>query len=439
VQEGLVKILLAYGSAMSRIDDMKLFGGVSGGRTGREILEAVVQSSEWEFKTNKDGRTTPITKDHDLRVLTNPWTKHPHWPGPTAKFRTWEEYRDKLYQECEEWRPDIVICAVAVSNYTPRFVTQTGKYTRTEVPCVAGKIDSRDFDRLLIEMEKTPSVIGGVRNRIGQDAVLVGFKLTSHGWKEAMLRHAEQVLTEAQCDLVIANDLKRGLENKWAVYPTSGDKLAVPIATEEILAEAIRIKKAKDSGYYRTVERAEIEPQLADIESAYGIEEAWEWATSAWANLGYAMNPHGTFALRLPDPPGGFVTTTRGKREVFRIRHAQGEGPLTFVWKVDHEKREVVVGHHQFSQEHATLNAPLLARIFQQSHSVQVILHLHRYLRSATHPYVPPATAAEVTYADKGLSANDGFNIEGHGSIKCFYHADLGKIMAFVQDGENWA
>ena len=68
-----------------------------------------------------------FSKDNKVHALTNPWMPPQpaqamgFWAGQES-FRTWDEYRDKLYHSCEEWKPDIVVCAVAVSNYTPTWV-----------------------------------------------------------------------------------------------------------------------------------------------------------------------------------------------------------------------------------------------------------------------------------------------------------------------------
>ena len=182
-----MKILLAYGSALARIDDMKLFGGISGGRTGREIFES----------------------DHDaeVRVLTNPWLAKPLTEGKPKgykdifqTFKTWEEYQELLYDQCKEWQPNIVICAVAVSNYTPDWIVENVSQVHSWPPelhhfKVDGKIDSRRTPSITLQMSKTPNIIEQVRNlgNLGRDVVLVGFKLTSHGDQEALVKHAETV------------------------------------------------------------------------------------------------------------------------------------------------------------------------------------------------------------------------------------------------------
>jgi hypothetical protein len=445
----MTSVTLAYGSALSRIDDMKLLGGVSGGRTGREILSCC----------SEDERDRVV-------VLTNPWIpehKLENYEHVTRhNFRTWDQYRDLLYASCDSGPPDIIICAVAVSNYTPTYVVQTGVTHPSEEPvasspCVKGKVDSRLYSRLLVELEKTPNILGGVRNRVGRDPVLVGFKLTSSGDERYMLECAQMVLEEAECDLVIANDLKLGLGRKWAVTPTG----SFEIRTGNIMPLAERILACKQSGFYRSIVRNEVEPQHRDIENVtLGVSSAYRTAATLWERLGDLMKPHGCLAVRIKG--GGFVTTTRGKRgEHVGVRYTSGlsgNGVLTAVWGMNHDGRTVLVGRGEFSQEKATLNAPLLDRLFAREPNHRVLIHLHRQIKGApTVPYVPPGTVAEANLADQAHYPADPpesedadptvrdlldpmtLNIEGHGSVACFQTTGVEEIVAWVEDKEKWA
>jgi hypothetical protein len=425
-----MKILMAYGSALSRIDDMKLMGGVSGGRTGKEILDSMVEC---------------LPSGAKVRTLTNSWVPLANlavtkFSDGREHFRTWEEYQQLLYGHCHNWKPDIVICAPAVSNYTPRYVVEEFAPNvadgKAHVPCVKGKVDSRHVEELLVKFKKTPNILGGVRHRIGEDAVLVGFKLTSHGDLDKLIEHAQHVLEESRADVVVANDLELGLGRKFFVTPVGwweGD-------TKDIAVVAKGIWERKHSGFYRSRCRADVEPDHKNIENKTpGTDEAYTTASALWDRLGDQMKPHGCLAVRIKG--GGFVTTTRGKSGLHEgVRYTgntYGSGCLTAVWAVDHTERTVLVGHHQFSQEKATLNAPLLAKMFELHPDVKVIVHLHRYLKNAlTTDYAPPGTVAEMKLAHPEIRA---FNIQGHGSIATFVTDDVDRIMRWVKDPETWA
>lgn len=447
-----MKILLAYGSAMARIDDMKLLGGISGGRTGREILNSVRWGLKAPLEWDLERQGTPpaiLPENSEVVALTNPWllaAQYPPGSMVTETFRTWEQYRDLLYRRCEEWEPDIVLCAPAVSNYIPQWIAQNqappGTIGRLGVITwgpVAGKIDSRETDLLTIQLARTPNILGGVRNLIGRRPVLVGFKLTSHGDLDRLTEHAQHVLRESDSDFVVANDLKLGLGRKFFVTPTG----YIEKEAADIIPFAWDILKAHIGGFYRTIERADIEPRHKNIEAeTEGVVKAYETGAFLWDDLGNQMTPHGCLAVRIKG--GGFVTTTRGKQGQHRgVRYAtnvSGTGCLTAVWEVNHRDHSLLVGRQEFSQEHATLNAPLLDKLFEAHPDVKVIVHLHKYLKDVpTFPYQPPGSFFETIMADERVGSPRSFNIEAHGSIATFTTDDHDEIAKWVDDPENWA
>jgi hypothetical protein len=93
------------------------------------------------------------------------------------------------------------------------------------------------------------------------------------------------------------------------------------------------------------------------------------------------------------------VTTGRGKRELDSIAQ---------VVCVNHGKRFV----YTQGAEKASLNAPLLARLFENPH-VDAILHCHHQVEGLpAHPYAPPGTVR-----DSERPNETSFNIEGHGCM----------------------
>jgi len=445
---GAIRVLMCYGSAMARIDDMKLFGGVSGGTTGSLILDAFS-----EYNKKHESLYQKHESLYQMLALTNPGmlakksgyrsfdpSIPSHVSTPQLNFRTWEEYRDLLYAQCKEFDPDIVICAVAVSNFTPEWIVETRKEVSSKAPGfhrlqVDGKVDTRDTETLTIQMGKTPNIINWVRNHLGgldTSKVLVGFKLTSHGNVDALVAHAREVLDNAGCDFVVANDLKLGLERKLFVTPTG----VVEGTAEGVPAFATQILEAKRSGYFSTRPRNDVEPAFRDIEKSSGVRELWDdVAEPLWHRLKPHMPKHGTFAVRIPDL--GFITTTRGKKIVGSTGGwpVRNQVPLTMVWDIDkYEAGTIITGRQDYASEKATLNAPLLHRIFENAPEVLIIVHQHRYLKDApTLPYVPPGTRAEAAYGDQFRT----FNIEGHGSVVSF-NGDIGNVMRWVNDDSRW-
>jgi len=111
--------------------------------------------------------------------------------------------------------------------------------------------------------------------------------------------------------------------------------------------------------------------------------------------------------LRMDKWIPGFITTARGKREL---------EDWTYVPVVDHVHRVVLAGPKK-----ATLNAPLLERLFHDNTELDLIVHYHEFdSRYSTLAYGEPGTKADsLRDIPKGCK---GFNIEDHGLFLLFYH-----------------
>jgi hypothetical protein len=97
----------------------------------------------------------------------------------------------------------------------------------------------------------------------------------------------------------------------------------------------------------------------------------------------------------------GLLTTGRGKRELESLAHIVG---------VDHEKRVVHV-----SGDKASLNAPLLAKMFENP-LVDHIVHYHEQVDGLpTYPYAPAGTVRDTNRPN-----HTSFNIAEHGCMLLF-------------------
>lgn len=90
---------------------------------------------------------------------------------------------------CAQSPPDISIHAAAVADYRPK------------VPS-AQKIKKRE-ESLILELERTPDVLGSMRDEFGFTGFLVGFAAET----ENIIPNAQDKLRRKNCDLVIANDV----------------------------------------------------------------------------------------------------------------------------------------------------------------------------------------------------------------------------------------
>ncbi len=88
-------------------------------------------------------------------------------------------------------RMDVAVFAAAVADYAPASTSPT-------------KI-KKDADRFVLELVRTPDILGSVRSAMGFAGTLVGFAAETGNLEE----NARVKLTRKGCDLVIANDVSR--------------------------------------------------------------------------------------------------------------------------------------------------------------------------------------------------------------------------------------
>ena len=116
----------------------------------------------------------------------------------------------------------------------------------------------------------------------------------------------------------------------------------------------------------------------------------------------------GTVAVRV-GKTNAFITTVRGKKDL--KKH-------TYISKVDHRSRKVYT-----YPEKATLNAPLLHKIFQANKDIRAIVHYHEEGNDDIphFSYAPSGTVRDTLGTDRmilGSHRCDAFEIEGHGRFE---------------------
>lgn len=86
---------------------------------------------------------------------------------------------------------DVAILCAAVADYRP-------------VAAAAQKIKKHE-ERLLLELERTPDILGSMRSEFGYRGVLVGFAAET----QDVLAYAREKLQRKGCDMIVANDVSR--------------------------------------------------------------------------------------------------------------------------------------------------------------------------------------------------------------------------------------
>lgn len=287
-----------------------------------------------------------------------------------------EDYRDKVIGFAPTM--DGVILGAAVANLIP-------------VKPWEGKFPSHNYspgDVIPIDFTIAPRVIDEVKEAAPKTH-LFGFKLLDHADHEELIRAAYAQVLEAKATAVFANDTAY-LEQKYAVTKERG---VHPLGQQDLAAW---IWEMLNDVYYSSTFSAELStPNEEVIRVKALIDQYHDKFRPNESGLIF-----GTVAVRYGM---GFVTTGRGKRELDSI---------AFVIEVDHDRKQVVVG----SKNKASLNAPLLERIFVHNPFVDHIVHYHEQVEGLpTYPYAPPGTVR-----DSRRSTLTSFNIEAHGCMLLF-------------------
>jgi phosphopantothenoylcysteine decarboxylase/phosphopantothenate--cysteine ligase len=167
------KVLITAGPTIEYIDPVRVITNQSTGKTGALLAS--------EF----------ISAGAKVTVIYGPCTEVPPKGAKVVHVKTSSQMSEALKKEMrQKW--DIVILAAAVSDYTPE------KPSRT-------KIDS-DLLRISLNLERVPKMINDVK-KIQRDVFLVGFKAETGVSKQELIRKAREKIIQADCDLVIANDI----------------------------------------------------------------------------------------------------------------------------------------------------------------------------------------------------------------------------------------
>ena len=175
------KVLITAGPTIEYIDPVRVITNQSTGKTG------VLLASEF------------VSAGSKVTIIYGPGTEMPPKGAKVVHVKTSLQMSEALRKEMRKpW--DIVILAAAVSDYTPEKPSKT-------------KLDS-DLPRISLKMKKVPKMINGIK-KIQKDVFLVGFKAETGISKEQLIKKAREKITQAGCDLVIANDIgtKRYKEN----------------------------------------------------------------------------------------------------------------------------------------------------------------------------------------------------------------------------------
>ncbi len=103
------------------------------------------------------------------------------------------ESAQQMYEAVRDMasKVDVAILCAAVADYRP--------------VAVAEQKIKKDAERFVLELERTPDILGSMRSVFGFEGVLVGFAAETQQVED----YARGKLERKQCDMVVANDVSR--------------------------------------------------------------------------------------------------------------------------------------------------------------------------------------------------------------------------------------
>jgi phosphopantothenate---cysteine ligase (CTP) len=305
----------------------------------------------------------------------------PHPRMTVAYHDGFDDYREKVKRLAAQ-HTDVILGA-AVANLIP-------------ANPIKGKFPSHHYkpgDIIPINFTIAPRIVDEVK-AAAPYTNLFGFKLLAGVPHDELIHAAYETLLESGSMAVVAHDAK-DLEKKYIVTKERG---VHPIGNEGLVAY---LWSLMTDTYYRSIvappDEFSADEGVFRSEVARWMDGMPELFTKVEGGLLF-----GTIAMRPLCDTEGFWTTARGKTELSGAVHVK---------RVDHVERKV----HTVRTK-ATLNAPLLDRIFRTLPNVQSIVHAHHQVPDLpTLPYAPPGSVRDTERTITG-----SFNIAEHGCFMLF-------------------
>lgn len=255
-------------------------------------------------------------------------------------------------------------------------------------------------DVIPINFTIAPRIIDEVK-KSSPNVKLFGFKLLQGVSHSELIDAAYDIVLESKSVVVFANDANN-LDKKYAVTKEKG---IIEFDSKDSGMSNFIVDLIRDD-YYSTVESnfsfGEIEGfQEAKMEFKSLIKQFESILDKEYGSKKYKF---GTVAVRMNEDSNSFITTVRGKKDL---------KDFAVVQRVDHLKRKV------YSSKKATLNAPLLHRIFKNRKDVNAIVHYHgKGENLKTFNYVCPGTKRDSDIGSNLDHDCNAFYIDGHGSFE---------------------
>ena len=202
-----MKILITAGPTREPIDPVRYLSNRSSGKMGYALAEAALESG------------------NEVVLVSGPV----HLPAPVGAELIRIETAQEMYDAVAG---AINSCEAAI------FCAAVADYRVAEVE--AEKI-KKSADSLTLTLEKTPDILGSVREGFSFSGILVGFAAETND----VLLYAREKMEKKGCDLLVANDVSRGdigfdqEENEVTLLSREGKQTLLPRDTKRNIAGRI--------------------------------------------------------------------------------------------------------------------------------------------------------------------------------------------------------
>lgn len=216
-----MNILITSGGTSEKIDRVRSITNHSTGRLGKIIAETFL---------DKGDQVTLVTTPKAVRPADHPNLTIVQIENVAELLETLEHLVHTH---------DVLIHAMAVSDYTPVYMTGleavTASSDMTEFlnkTNSESKISSQDDVQVLF-LKKTPKIISLVK-KWNPAIRLIGFKLLVNVTKEELLKTARASLIKNQAEIIVANDLTEISNQEHRAYLVGNDTVTHAQSKEEI-------------------------------------------------------------------------------------------------------------------------------------------------------------------------------------------------------------
>lgn len=166
-----MKFLITAGPTREAIDPVRYLTNRSSGRMGYALAGAARHEG------------------HEVLLISGPTTLD----VPAGVDYIQVESAQQMYDAVGDMLKgvDVAILCAAVADYRP-------------VACAEQKI-KKNAERMVLELERTPDILGSMRSIFGFDGKLIGFAAETQN----VVEYARGKLERKQCDFVVANDVSQ--------------------------------------------------------------------------------------------------------------------------------------------------------------------------------------------------------------------------------------